>query len=130
MLRWYVLVVVLGMTLPPPVTAEIFRCVASNGLPLYQNFPCDFESLDALPAVTAHKNAKDPHLTYSFRAIREPTKLTPGMTTDEVRTLLGEPIEIVPDQKAGPDRFELWRYDDKLIRFDVHLHRVASIDRL
>ena len=42
----------------PSATAEIFRCAAKDGTALYQNFPCQFDSigwmpLDAQPAKTS-----------------------------------------------------------------------------
>jgi hypothetical protein len=48
------------------------------------------------------------------------------MTPDEVRAILGEPLEAVQDEsiEAGT---ELWRYVDKNIRFD-RTHRVAVVE--
>ena len=39
---------VLGIS--PPAFAEIFKCVAKDGSPLYQNFPCQFDSIGWVPS--------------------------------------------------------------------------------
>ena len=46
------------------------------------------------------------------------------MTPDEVRAILGEPLEAVQD--ASIDTGEIWRYVDKNIRYD-RTHRVAVV---
>jgi hypothetical protein len=44
----------------PAVASEIIKCVAKDGLPLYQNFPCNIDSL-GLPSTPP--NAKTPAVT-------------------------------------------------------------------
>jgi hypothetical protein len=44
------------------------------------------------------------------------------MTADEVRTLLGEPEEMVEDEPASGGRVSNWRYaDGRIVQFD-HKH--------
>src|SRR6266404_7326599 len=43
-------VLVSALCAAPPAAAEIFKCVGKNGTDLYQNFPCQFDSLGSLPS--------------------------------------------------------------------------------
>ena len=49
-----------------------------------------------------------------------------GMTPDEVRAILGEPLEAVQGEPIDPG-IELRRYVDQNIRFD-RTHRVAVVE--
>src|SRR5205823_10141783 len=52
-----------------------------------------------------------------------------GMSSDEVRTLLGEPEEMVDDEPADGGRVSVWRYaDGRIVQFD-HKHHVFGIQR-
>jgi len=47
------------------------------------------------------------------------------MTPDEVRAILGDPLEAVQDDSMDAGT-EIWRYVDKNIQFDA-THRVALV---
>src|SRR4051794_5673935 len=76
----------------PNANAEIFKCVAKDGLPLYQNFPCDLDSMGSLPSVpagtnTAAVNDRERKLRPAQAATQKPThaaELSVHMTSDEV----------------------------------------------
>ena len=109
--------------------AEIFRCMAKNGLPLYQNFPCQFDSLNLTGSASVAKPASDyraaPAAVQSATLSASPrqphtgaTEPAPGMTSDEIWTMLGQPMEIVSNHATGQGSAETWRYADKRIQFD------------
>jgi len=51
------------------------------------------------------------------------------MTADEVRTLLGEPEEMVADEPAEGGPVSIWRYaDGRSVQFD-HKHHVLEVQR-
>src|SRR5438477_12658302 len=88
----------------PLASAEIFKCVAKDGTALYQNFPCQFDSIgwkpsDPQAASTAlmpsdARQAKPkvaPVNVGSTAKSADPSELRIGMTPDEVRAILGEP---------------------------------------
>jgi hypothetical protein len=129
-----------------PAAAEIFRCVAKDGAPLYQNFPCHLDSLDfasSSPAVTplrpvlnttsentAAETAKGV-LPVRNRAGTAPAaaigSAALGMTGDEVRARLGEPAEIVHDE-LRKGRVFTWRYaNGSVVQFD-NKHRVVELE--
>ena len=87
-------------------------------MPLYQNFPCQFDSMGWLPsspqAATKSANASGPRI---------------GMTADEVRALLGEPVDVTEDEPASGGRVSFWRYaDGTTLQFD-HKQRVLAVQR-
>jgi len=43
----------------PLATADVFKCVGKSGEDLYQNFPCEFESMGGTP-VDAPGGTKSP----------------------------------------------------------------------
>ena len=45
-------VLVPALCAAPLASAEIFKCVGKNGTDLYQNFPCEFDSLGSLSSRT------------------------------------------------------------------------------
>ena len=115
-------------------SAEIFKCTAKNGLDLYQNFPCALDSLDALPAPAGKAAAP----VKSIQAAPEPAPPAPartpgsvphvGMSAEEVRTLWGEPAEIVQDEPRS-GRVEIWQYEDgRVVQMDQK-RRVKSVQR-
>ena len=124
----------------PLASAEIFKCVAKDGTALYQNFPCQFDSIGWMPsnpqgtktplmpldARQAKPHAAAPVNVASIVKPIDGSEPRIGMTPDEVRAILGEPLEAVQDEsiEAGT---ELWRYVDKNIRFD-RTHRVAVVE--
>src|SRR5205807_9612092 len=42
-------ILVLPFCAAPPASAEIFKCVAKDRTALYQNFPCEFDSIGWVP---------------------------------------------------------------------------------
>jgi hypothetical protein len=121
-----------------PATADIFRCVAKDGLPLYQNFPCDLDSLGSLPstsAATSKAPVSDPQTKRGGAQAANQTSPQTGevsvnMTSEDVRALLGEPVEMVEDEPAEGGRISIWRYaDGRSVQFD-HKHRVLAVQRL
>ena len=85
-------------------SAEVFKCVGKNGEALYQNFPCQFESMGGMPTdvpdpkksptdVAAKKINHDvPGPKKSPAAPAEPRI---GMTSEEVRAIWGEPTDTI-----------------------------------
>jgi len=145
-------ILVLPFCAASPASAEIFKCVAKDRTALYQNFPCEFDSIGWVPL-----NAQAAKTTLMSPAVMSPTasqakpKATPvnvapvnvastvrstptgepqiGMSSDEVRVLLGEPEEMVDDEPAEGGRISTWRYaDGRSVQFD-HKHHVFGIQR-
>ena len=144
----------------PPASAEIFKCVAKDATALYQNFPCEFDSIGWLPlnpqaakttlmspaasqakpkatpvnvaspvSVASPVNVASPVTVASTVKSTYTGELRIGMTEDEVRTLLGEPEEMVDDEPAEGGRVSLWRYaDGRSVQFD-HKHHVLEVQR-
>ena len=102
-----------------PAYAEVFKCVGKYGEALYQNFPCQFESMGSVP-VDAPGSKKPPAL---------PAEPRVGMTNDEVRAIWGEPTEIIQEEPGEGSRFEVWSYgDSRSVRFD-RKRRVSSVQK-
>lgn len=134
-------VLVAALCAAPPASAEIFKCVGKNGTDLYQNFPCQFDSLSSLPssplsaktilppsdASQAKPKAAPVDVATSTKSSKasEPRL---GMSPDEVRAIWGEPVETIEDeQRQG--RIEIWRYDEaRSVQFD-RKHRVIAVQR-
>jgi len=125
-----------------PASAEIFKCVAKNGTDLYQNFPCQFDSLGSLPssppsakttfrpgdASQAKPKAAPVDAGSTGKSPTLPTEPRVGMTTEEVRALWGEPVETIQDEPID-GRIEIWRYgDSRSVQFD-RKHRVLAVQR-
>lgn len=134
-----------------PAEAAIYKCVAKDGSPLYQNFPCDIDSLGltsqtsatANPPLTGagQNNHKDtvarsaaPSGTGTLQAAypaHKPAReinLNVGSSADDVRTVLGEPADVLEDElRTG--RVSTWRYaDGTTVQFD-HKQRVVAVQR-
>ena len=122
----------------PLASAEIFKCVAKDGTALYQNFPCQFDSISWMPLnpqaakttlIPLDSRQAKPHAApvnvASIVKSVDPSEPRIGMTPDEVRAILGEPLEAVQDEPIDPG-IETWRYVDKNIRFDG-THRVTLV---
>ena len=145
------LILVSAFCAAPPASAEIFKCVAKDATALYQNFPCDMDSLGSLPsnppvAKTASnapvaKTPSTPGAAGQEKSKTEPIKAAStvkstytgepqiGMSSDEVRVLLGEPEEMVDDEPADGGRVSNWRYaDGRIVQFD-HKHHVLGVQR-
>ena len=106
----------------PVAHAEIYACAGKQRMPVYQNFPCQFDRLDAVPS-----SAQGPSAGASDRAAPQrakgvassrPAVPAVGMTTDEVRTIWGEPTTSSTEEHAKRD-IEVWTYaDSRSIVFD------------
>ena len=133
------LVALSGLLVAPAVAAEIFKCATKDGTPLYQNFPCQFDSLGWLPA--SLPAGKTPSIPYAAGGQKKP-KTEPvnvastvtgdpriGMSTDEIRALMGEPDEMVSDEPAEGGPISVWRYaNGTTLQFD-HTHHVSVLQR-
>ena len=120
----------------PLASAEIFKCTAKDGTALYQNFPCQF---DSIAWMTSNPQAAKPSTAPDARRAAPKTVSVPvasaapadarepriGMTPEEVRAILGDPLEAVQDEPIEGGT-ETWRYVDKTIQFD-RTHRVVSV---
>jgi len=106
-----------------PASAEIFKCFAKDKTPIYQNFPCQFNSnpeatkLAFAPAAATPAKPKAPPVNVAV-PVKPPDPSEPniGMGQDEVRALLGDPLEIVQDEPSVG--VQTWRYVNKSIQFD------------
>jgi Domain of unknown function (DUF4124) len=113
----------------PLASAEVFKCVGKKGETLYQNFPCQFESMGGMPT-----DVPDPKKTRVDAPAPKKSPAVPaeprlGMTTDEVRAIWGEPAEIVQEEPGDGGRFQVWSYgDSRSVRFD-RKRRVAAIQQ-
>jgi hypothetical protein len=132
-----------AMLVAPQSSAEIFKCVGKDGLDLYQNFPCPFESLGFVPmnmqaqkAPSSAPNSSQPNA----KALAQGTTLVGGsgspqqpeprlgMTTEEVRAVWGEPTETLWEEPGVGDRSELWSYgNSRSVRFVKN--RVSAIQK-
>ena len=103
----------------PFASAEIFKCVGKRGETLYQNFPCESESIAWMPQdVSAPKKSPVP-----------PAEPSVGMTTDEVRAIWGEPTNTVQEEPGDGGRSEVWSYgESRSVRFD-RKRRVSAIQQ-
>ncbi len=128
---WVSLVLCSALVATPAVASEIFKCLAKDGSPLYQNFPCGIDSLGSLPS---KPNVTQPTPTATPQAVKvtstgkstSSSEPRVGMTIDEVKSLLGEPAEIVEDEPRG-GRVSIWRYaDGRIVQFD-NKHRVFKL---
>jgi hypothetical protein len=114
-------------------TAEIFKCVKGKGTVVYQNFPCDLDSLDS-PGTSVASSPRGSNEVFADFATTPRTadgKYEPriGMTRAQVKQLSwGEPSEI--DKYAGDKkRAEMWTYDRKrALWFDEH-GRLSAVKR-
>jgi hypothetical protein len=120
-------------------SAEVFKCVGRNGEALYQNFPCQFESMGGMPTdvpdpkksptdvASPKKSTIDvPGPKKSPAAPAEPRI---GMTTEEVRAIWGEPTDTHWEEPGDGDLSEVWSYGaSRSVRFD-RKRRVAAIQQ-
>jgi hypothetical protein len=121
--------------------AEIFKCSAKDGTPLYQNFPCNVDSLGSMPSpaavigapvlatsASAGEATKGKPVAVSAALAAAPVKplgqtgLNVGMTEDQVKAVLGEPEQRLEDeQRTG--RVYIWRYGNRQdVIFDTRRH--------
>jgi hypothetical protein len=129
---WIVIPLVAALSAASPAFGDIFKCTGKGAMPIYQNFPCEFDSLaDAnVPAGPTRTLAATPVSTgkaeHTNRAV---TATVPrvGMAAKEVRAIWGEPVEINREEFVKGD-IETWKYaDSRSIRFNAK-GRVQHID--
>ena len=130
--------IALALSAAPASAAEIFKCVAKDGTALYQNFPCNIDSIGSVassPPVS--KPNSPPTDSRTTKSNTVPVKVASsganepriGMTADEVKALWGEPEEMVDDEPAEGGSVSNWRYaDGRIVQFD-HKHRVLGVQR-
>jgi len=124
-------------------SAEIFKCAGKDGLDLYQNFPCQFESMgwasmnmQSPKAPLASTDSSQPNTKIRAReaasvgkAGSPPREPRLGMTMAEVRALWGEPADTEQEEPGEGGRSELWSYGNtRSVRFD-HKGRVSAIQQ-
>jgi hypothetical protein len=143
--RFSIALLIASFLAAPAIAGEIFKCVAKDGIPLYQNFPCYIDSIGSLPSdPPAAKTPSIPGAAGQEKskaalaktkpvnvALIKPTHIEPrvGMTEDEIRALLGEPQEMVDDEPAEGGRVSTWRYADGRTILFANKHRVLEIRR-
>ena len=110
-------------------SAEIFKCVGKNGEALYQNFPCQFESMGGTPTDAPGPKKSPTDVAAPKKSTAAPAEPRIGMTTDEVRAIWGEPTDTVQEEPGDGARFEVWSYGaSRSVRFD-RKRRVAAIQQ-
>jgi Domain of unknown function (DUF4124) len=128
-------------------SAEIFKCVGKKGEALYQNFPCEFESIGGTPTdvldpkkpptdVGALKKSPAAPTQQRLGAVQGqkkppalPAEPQIGMTTDEVKAIWGEPTDTVQEEPQIGARLEVWSYgDSRSVSFNPR-GRVVAIQK-
>jgi hypothetical protein len=110
-------------------SAEIFKCVGRNGEDLYQNFPCQFESMGGAPTDAPGPKKSSTDIPSPKKSPAAPAEPSAGMTTDEVRAIWGEPTDTVQEEPGNGSRFEVWSYGaSRSVRFD-RKRRVTAIQQ-
>lgn len=125
-----------------PAAAEIFKCVGKNGTDLYQNFPCQFESLGSTPmdaqssktpSAPSESNQVKPkpataEVAAGSRSAGTQAEPRIGMTMQEVRASWGEPANAYYDELVD-GRVEIWTYGgSRSVQFDLK-GRVSALQR-
>lgn len=139
------LAVLCGALAAGPALAEIFKCSAKGGMPLYQNFPCHVDSLGSLPSQSTvngtpaaapaaaptpdRANARSAEHGAAMPApLVKPTAASGpqiGMTQDQVKAMLGDPDEMLEDEPRS-GRVFIWRYGNReVVMFDVKRHVIS-----
>lgn len=141
-LRSLPLVLSLALAFTPRAYAEIFKCAGHRNVPTYQNFPCEFDSLDAAEIAPAAPSSAPVRVAAPQAAtgkllgadVKQPASAVPaqpsipaiGMTSDDVRRIWGEPHFMTTEEHAKAD-IEIWSYgDSRSIEFDRQ-ERVTAI---
>jgi hypothetical protein len=127
----------------PVASAEIVKCVAKDGTDLYQNFPCQFESMGWMPMNAQSTNtpsapsdseptkvkADTPQVKSDGKAHTVPREPRVGMTPNEVRAIWGEPTDIISDEVVE-GRIEIWSYgNSRSVRFDEIKGRASAVQQ-
>ena len=115
----------------PLAFAEVFKCVGKRGEALYQNFPCQFESIATMPqdGVTDRILSPTARVVAAKKSPAVPAEPSLVMTTDEVRAIWGEPTNTVQEEPGDGGRSEVWSYgESRSVRFD-RKRRVSAIQQ-
>ena len=114
----------------PGIAGEIFKCATKDGTPLYQNFPCNIDSMGFAPSDPTTVKPGDKVKAAPGAAVSAKAgDVRVGMSIEEVRTLLGEPEEMIEDEPGVGGRVMNWRYaDGRTVQFD-HKHKVLGVLR-
>ena len=135
---------ILSLFAADPASADIFKCVGKNALVVYQNFPCEIDTLGSAPADTKTPRAgfatakTDPKI----KPVAAPVPVTTvkptgtslpavpqvGMTSEEVKAIWGDPLEIIQDEPRS-GRMEIWQYADGRSVQINHKQRVLSVQQ-
>jgi hypothetical protein len=110
------------LALPPAAAqAEIYACTGKGRLPVYQNFPCQFDRLASAPdegAATTPATRNGPQNLKAAVFAPKPPAPRVGMTTDQVRAIWGDPQDLTKEEFAKRD-IETWTYaNSRSIVFD------------
>jgi hypothetical protein len=125
----------------PLASAEIFKCVGKDELDLYQNFPCQFQSMGWVPmnigvptAQLAPMPSRQPNTNtrayadaVAGRSASSQSTLRLGMTKEDVRAMWGEPTDSHWEEPGEGERSEVWSYGNaRSVRF---IHDLVSAMR-
>jgi hypothetical protein len=123
---------------PAYAHAEIYACTDKGRMPVYQNFPCEFDRLGSMPPTQPGAQAPVEPVIRSQQArgaaatpVRDraarprgatvpprPSMPRVGMTSEEVRAVWGEPSNSSKEELAKRD-IEVWNYaDSRSVVFD------------
>ena len=110
------------MALPAAAAqAEIYTCTGKGRLPVYQNFPCQFDRLVSAPDEGAAPTPATRHGPESLKTtVFAPKPAAPrvGMSAEQVRAIWGEPQDLTKEEFAKRD-IETWTYaNSRSIVFD------------
>jgi Domain of unknown function (DUF4124) len=124
-----VCVLFFALFVAPSASAEIFKCVGKKGEALYQNFPCEFDSMGGMSTDVPSPKKSPTDVSAPKKSPAVPAEPRVGMTTDEVRAIWGDPVEIVQEEPGDGGRVQVWSYSDsRSVRFD-RKRRVAAIQQ-
>jgi hypothetical protein len=101
--------------------AEIYACTDKGRLPVYQNFPCQFDRLAFAPdegTATTPATRNGPQSLKKTVSAPKASAPRVGMTTDQVRAIWGDPQDLTKEEFAKRD-IETWTYaNSRSIVFD------------
>ena len=127
------------LLLSPLCAAEVFKCTKDGGRTVYQNFPCEIDSIGsaatqpppAAPAVTVSKPVETRPKGQTVATVTKPAapdgEPHPGMTPAEVRaSKWGEPVNVI--RTGDPEGLaDIWVYGDNRTVVFNSKGRVGSV---
>ena len=109
-------------------SAETFKCVGKYGEALYQNFPCQFESIGSTPgggtsaggtSVDGTSNGGSSlNAQQGKKSPAAPAEPRVGMTGEEVKAIWGEPRQTIQEEPGRGSRYEVWSYGSVSVHVD------------